>query len=428
MAMTKSLAKKIRRWILVKGLIITIDFFLALSLNFILIISAFHKIARSRRVALLTEGGFGHTVTAPDIARRVFTDQKTLVIILSSKGRHNWCMAKIWTDVDVIYLWKYLYFFSKFQSVYMTEILLCLLRFVLGKMVYNVVADPDLKDRPRFLAWTEPLSLYQAFVQQQINIYGAISQPKTTNNEFLLYWVRSVFLNPLTQPTLPSLLDKKFMQKMDEIQPDRRGVIAVYMRRKGEDGDGLVRCGGDYQDYRPIFEAARRQGLLILVLGDRPLDECPPDIRGYLRDFRNFNLDKSWYNIAAVVKSDYFVGDPGGGSLLPCLMPMPKVMVNAFPYSQAWPGFLLLFKRLVDSKGVPVSLSRCFNKYPWTYDFGENYLLMNNVHSELSGAIDEMFKVPYDCWLSYIAESNFHLIGSYVRQGARLCEVQYLNN
>lgn len=426
--MLKAIAQKIRRSAPVRGAVIAVDIVATLTLNFLLIPPSLQKIAGSRRVVMLTEGGFGHTVIAPDIARRVFPDQKTLVVIFSIKGRHNWSLAKVWTDIDVIHLWKYLYFYSKFQSTCMSMLVLWVVRFVLRKQVYMATADPELKDAPRHAAWTERVSLYQMFVNQQIDRYGAISELHYPSNEFLLYWVRNVFLNPMPQPMLPAAMDKRFMLKMENIQPERSGVLAVYMRRKGEDGDGLTRCGGTYEDYRPIFEMSRKRGLLTLVLGDRPLEECPPDMRGYLCDARNFDLDNEWYSLAAVIKSDYFIGDPGGGSLLPCLLQMPKIMVNAFPYSQAWPGFLLLFKRLMDSEGRRISLARCFNEYPWTYDFGTEYVLTNNNSSELTAAMDEMFSVPASDWTDYIAKSNFESMGTYTRQGARVCEVQYMND
>ena len=427
--MIKVIVKKIWRSPLVRSVVITADVLSTLGLNFLLILHELQKIVGKKRVVVLTEGGFGHTVSAPDIARRVFPDQKTLVIIFSIKGRHNWCLAKAWTDIDVMHLWKFLYFYSRLQSVHLPHVVLWILRFLLRKQVYMVTEDPEWKEARLHARWIEPVSLYKTFVKLQMDRYGVICQPQPHNpvNEFLLYWVRCVFLNPMPQPSLPRALEKSFMLKMEEIQPDRGGVLAVYMRRKGESGDGLVRCGGDYEDYRPIFETARRRGLLVLVLGDRPLEECPSDIRGYLKDARSFGLDNDWFSLAAVLKSDYFVGDPGGGSLLPCLMRMPKVMVNAFPYSQAWPGFLQLFKRLTDSEGGRISLARCFNEYPWTYDFGTEYVLSNNTSAELAAAMDELFRVPAVNWRDYIAESNFELMGSYARQGARVCEVQSMD-
>lgn len=426
--MIKSVARKIRRSALIRGVVIVVDCLATLTLNVLLILPALQKVASSKRIVMLTEGGFGHTVIAPDIARRVFPDKMTLVIIFSIKGRHNWRLAKIWTDIDVVHLWKYLYYYSRFQSVYLPGMVLWILRFAFRKQVYMGTIDPELKDVAPYAAWSEPVSLYQTFINLQIDRYGAISQPHYPSNEFLLYWVRSVFLNPMPQPTLPQPLDKRFIQKLEEVQPERSGVLAVYMRRKGGDGNGLARCGGDFEDYRTIFEAARKRKLLVLVLGDRPMEECPPDLREYLQDARSFDLDNEWYSLAAVLKSDYFIGDPGGGSLLPCLLQIPKLMVNAFPYSQAWPGFLLLYKRLVDSKGERVALKRCFNEYAWIYDFGAEYVLTNNTPTELAAAADEIFRIPAIDWTGYIAKSNFKSMGTYARQGARLCEVQYMND
>ena len=413
---------------LFKVALIIADFAATLVTNFLLILPALLKVASSRQIVILTEGGFGHTVMAPDIARRVFPKQKTLIIIFSVKGRHNWYLAKLWVDVDVIHLWKFLNFYSRFQSVFIPLFVLWVLRLILRKRVFMVTKDSDWKVGSRYEAWIEPMSLYQTFVTQQIIRFGPLIQPRNSANEFLLYWVREVFLNPLPQPALPLAIDKRFMKRLEEIQPKRSGLLAVYLRRKGENGDGLTRCGGNYEEYRPIFEMARKRGLVVLVLGDRPLEECPSDLRKYLMDARSFNLDSECYNLAAVLKCDYFVGDPGGGSLLPCLMQIPKLMVNAFPFSQAWPGYLLLFKNVIDPKGKRLSLAECFNNYPWTYDFDAGYLLQNNTIYEIAAAMDEMFQIFKPDWATYIAKSNFKTMGSYSREGARLCEVQYMTN
>ena len=55
-------------------------------------------------IVVMPEGGFGHTITGPDVSRRLFAGRRCVFIALSEYGRHNWKVATIWPDIDVVFL------------------------------------------------------------------------------------------------------------------------------------------------------------------------------------------------------------------------------------------------------------------------------------------------------------------------------------
>ena len=55
-------------------------------------------------VVMLHPSGFGHTITGPDITRRLFSDRRSVFIVLSNNVIHNWKVAAIWPDIDVIFV------------------------------------------------------------------------------------------------------------------------------------------------------------------------------------------------------------------------------------------------------------------------------------------------------------------------------------
>lgn len=408
---------------IVRRVAIVCDTFFVFVLNFFIFVRSLKQLAIHKDIVVLTEGGFGHTVITPDISYRLFK-KKCLVFILSTRNRHNWELGRVWVDIKVIHLWKHFFIYSKKQSVLVSLTLLFTLYKILHKRVHVATRDPELLDSEKYYLWREPDLLYDAFVKYEIAAHGKIHQPFHEFNEYVLYWSRAVFENPMLSIRLPENVMRGFLNKIDSIVGQNLKILVVYMRYKGTEGDGLTRCGGQFDDYRAIFEKAKSRGLAILVVGDRCLDDCPSDLAEFLYDAKKLKYDRNWFNIAAIIACDYFIGDPGGGSLLPCLLNKPKLMVNAFPYSQVWPGFLFLYKRVANVAGEEVPLRKCFDDYAWTYDFMDGYKLRNNNNHELSMAVDELFSVPSSCWQQYISETNYSLMSKYSRVGARLCQAQ----
>ena len=47
--------------------------------------------------------GFGNTILGPDVARRLFPNQRTIFAVFCSNSSHNWKAGLIWPDIQVVY-------------------------------------------------------------------------------------------------------------------------------------------------------------------------------------------------------------------------------------------------------------------------------------------------------------------------------------
>ena len=72
--------------------------------SIVLLIRRIGYIKKVDVLVIMPEGGFGHTITGPDVTRRLFKDQKCVFVALSEFNRHNWKVAEIWPDIELIFL------------------------------------------------------------------------------------------------------------------------------------------------------------------------------------------------------------------------------------------------------------------------------------------------------------------------------------
>lgn len=367
-----------------------------------LLLGRFRAIRRSAYVVLVTEGGHGHTVTVPDVTRRLFPEGNPLVIFVSEIGRHNWAQARIWPDVRVIHVLKSIRYHSAEQTKYVKRALIFLLTILGGK----VVATPEkiesgVVPKNSLVIDSAIYELLNARIRGQS---GDIRQDKSIpqDNLWVMYWCRSLRELPKSPPRLPGAMANKMSARIRALADEGGKIFTIYLREKGRGTDGELRCGGTLQDYVDVITYLRKEGHIILLIGDRRVSECPSEYREGLYDYASLGFDQNWFNIYAALECDYFIGDPGGGALLPCLTAKPRLLTNAMPYGQALPGYLLLYKRAADMGGVLVSMEQCFANWFWSYEIPKEIVILNNTPSELFLAVQEMLSVPPDLWEEYM--------------------------
>ena len=162
-------------------------------------------------------------------------------------------------------------------------------------------------------------------------------------------------------------------------------------------------------------------GYSILIIGDRPLSNCPSEIRDFLWDAARLQIEPQLFSIFAATESKAYICDPGGGALLPSISDSPRLMINAFPFAQALPGYLILFKRLVNEKGLDVDLQYCLENSMYDLNFPPDCFIRNNTELEILAAVKELMAAPADEWAKYIADSaNVDAGNSAIQSSGRL--------
>jgi len=377
------------------------------------------RLNKYTNVVLLTEGGYGHTISDLDMARRVFPSGFTLVIFSSPK-RHNWEISKMWEGCNVIHFWLYLYVRDPLWIRRTVLVVTLLLRRIVNRKFWRAYDDAALTDFPEYQALCESQFLIEAYKDLAKSRWGLKLDGKALNQDDEIYFALDVFYDGLSPPRPPARVEQDFRSRLRQIRPQAKGFLTLYMRDKGND----IRCGGEFSDYREMIEMVLRHGLAVLIVGDRPRETAPGDLKSILIDHKVLGIGKEWFENCALVLCDYFIGDAGGGVYLPALRDMPKLMINSAPYAQVVPGFLHLYKRIIDSEGNAIPLEACFNEMTWTYDVGPNHVWRNNTPFELREATQELLNVPPADWRRHISESSVPGVPRFDGTGFRLCALQ----
>lgn len=378
------------------------DRVISVTLAGIILCGKYRKIAQSDVVVYIHDGGYGHTITEVDIARRIFRGKKLIIILPSEVGRHNWKQSKIWPGIDVIHIIKSIRYHAFSQTLNMERCVLLILRILFGFKKYELPSDKSKSDINREVVLTHEL---QELLIRDVKIKcGEIRQhPSTpTVDIYLAYWFRSIELYEVLPPVLPRKERNYIYSKLQLVLGEHFKIVTIYMRVKGLGSDGELRCGSGFESYSKSIDYLIEQGYTIFLVGDRSLNECPEhDIHKYYTADR-LGLNQDWFNLFAATECKLFIGDPGGGAVLPTITKVPRLMINGYPYVQVLHGYLILFKRLLNANGQDLTMKTCFMQLTYHFDPMVGSAVRNNTEIEIFEAAKELVAVDPDIWLDYI--------------------------
>ncbi len=397
---------------------IPLDLFVSVMVTGFLLARHATVIGQAEPIVLCYEGGYGHTVIMPEVARKIFPG-KAVFIFVSERRRHNWKQASIWPDIRVIHLLKGIKP-SKWQNH-------CMIRFVEWTLAQVFQKDVVLTHNQYNQDTTGPF-LYDMLRKKISDMSGEILQPQSTPDVQLYgpYWFHARREIPAEPLRVPRRVSERFSQAIQQHFGGRKPKwLTIYMRDKGRGSSSPYRSGGGFEDYRAIVQFLDQQGYRILLVGDRTLSDCSEDLREYFWDARRLGFNQNWFNILAASECERFIGDPGGGLPLPCLFEKPILKVNTFPYSVAMPYSLILFKRLIDANGKEVPITECLSNWLWNYEFPSGYHIRDNTVEELLGSVTEFLSIPVDRWREWVRPQPVFPSGGWAAEApARLVSIQ----
>ena len=287
----------------------TMDHVASLMISAAILLKNYKNIKKCRFVVLMSDGGYGHTVTEVDMARRLFDD--AVVIFSSEVGRHNWRQATIWADVKLIHIVKSIRYHSIEQSENVKRFIVSILKLCFGKKIVASLSDFKSDQSAHFVIVDACLG--DILIHKVSEISGVISQPECVpkSNEYLAYWFKSIELFPRRQPVLPAEVQSRLWQRLELSLGINTRLVTIYLREKGRGTDGEFRCGGEYSDYVASVRYLNEKGYTILIVGDRPLSNCPPVIRDLLWDAARLQIEPQLFSIFAATESKAYICDPG---------------------------------------------------------------------------------------------------------------------
>lgn len=357
------------------------------------------------RLVCFPEGGFGHTITIPEIGRRIIEPTPT-VFFFSESGRHNKEVAHLWKDVNVIFfpLGRTSYSWGKWGS---KRHLPRFIGWLANKI--NRCGSKDLKQMGLTVeAWNDGSAhpLYEEAMDCR--------DPESTLRQHPAVLPQHKFMASFfcllgEKRKLPATMDQgqreRFHSAVQDLWPGQPKLVTVYLRSRAGKAETEARNGSPQAYYYPALEWLTRQEYKILWTGDlQTPDDSLPWVDN-VADARKLGLSFDLFNVAAAIECERFIGEAGGGSWLAPLSLKPSLIINAFPFGQAWPNSLLLYKRLY-YQGQEVSLDQCLGKWGWTFKFPKGFELRCSTAEEIDMSVREFMETKVELWGSNFEEQQ----------------------
>ncbi|MFC1704339.1 TIGR04372 family glycosyltransferase [Candidatus Omnitrophota bacterium] len=374
-------------------------------ISFIRVLCNFSLLRKVEIIVFMAEGGFGHTITGPDLMRRLFKGKRCAFIAFSEFNRHNRKVARIWPDI--FYLFLPLSTGVKFNNRAVIlplsawykrtapQLIIRLLR-IFNKSfelydnedIYKLTAFPDGFDAKRSI----PKSLIgKDWCNSCVRVVGYLK-----------------LINDVSVPEvrLPEKWRTRVRNKIEHLLSrgtDAAKLCGLYLRQKGIDSGDVtssIRCGSKLEIYLAAIRYLNEKGYAVLLTGDESMaDAVREEFQGNLIDDKSIRIDKGYFDLFAAIESDIFICESGGGAWLPGLNNVPRLMTNSFPLGCGLQNSWVFYKTIREKNGQLVSdIKKTFIENEYQYNF-EDYAVDNNNSEELLSAVAsflEDIKKPKD--------------------------------
>jgi putative glycosyltransferase (TIGR04372 family) len=344
-----------------------------MTLCIVSLLKARKTIACSDIFVMLDEGGFGHTITAPDIARRLFPGSQITILMLSGRGRHNFQTRSIWPDnVRLLFIpleWRRPWI----ELVPKMTRRICEIFLRSTTKVYWGVTDLYCELQP----WVSPDA---SKLSQELNI------------RWVTGYFRLMSATPTTPPpSLPDCVMSRIQRALKLSDAER--IASIYLRQKsGSDISSASRSGSEFKVYLPAIRFLQHRGYLIFITGDVVVPSEYRHGSGAIIDriyAKKAGVRPDEFQIFSVMRASICISESGGGAWLPMVLGKPHLCINAYPYFYAMRGAWMFPKRLKETHGQLVAPERLFSEFLYKHEVRPGYRLENNTKEELLQAVEE---------------------------------------
>jgi len=358
----------------------------ALGFGVLMVVSNWRKISRADVVMIHGTGGFGYTITTPDLLRRDRVGQRIVIFFAYVPGTHNREINKIWPDVDLIFIPV------AFRRPFARQ-----------SHPYDEHA-PMIALLPFSNAWRNTLfrligkclrvamsSQRVIFDEEYFESFFDLEIPKgrSSHDHWLPAYFRLLRDVPAAQLKLPEKDRRLVASAVQRAAGRKTKLCCLYLRLRAttEQPDAYFRSGGDVASYCRAVKRLNERGYQVLLVGDRNL---PPglftEFGGMFVDARSVNISNSLFYLYAATESQISIGECGGGFWIGPINGIPSMMVNAYPFHVGWNDMVLYFKILEQGDGRVVPAEKIFEQYGEDVVHADLKVLENGA-AELEAAI-----------------------------------------
>jgi len=386
------------------------------------------KIVKADSITIMPEGGFGHTVTAPDILRRLYPKKNNIFVIFSECGRHNRKISLMWKDVRIVFF--PLNFGIRLRGIARAFPVSDWYKSNIHRLFLKYTRFLNKKAKINYM-----LDMYKIILHKDNSVL-----PESLNGagyEITCRWVIGYF-NLMKNDSsgrvfLPENNCKKIRKKIKDFLAkngiENHKLCCLYLRQKNKDAHDITsssRAGSDLMDYVPAIEFLNSQGYQVLLTGDVEVDDkFINKFGGKLIDYKVIHVDRDFFYLFAATEADIFVGDSGGGVWLSGVNRIPRLILNAFPFGYGQPYSWIYYKTLRDSQGELIEVEKLLSEHLYKYVF-ENATLESNSAQEIDSAVRQFIvdlEHPYSIEKDNLPVSNLSNYAWIKQSGAKLSPV-----
>lgn len=341
------------------------------------LLSQFRNLRSADVVVVHTYGGFGHTITGPDVVRRLYHGKRIVYVMLVQNRRHNPEVQHIWPDVDVVTLPLCLFVTNPGQLYEAAAT--WLVRGVCNWLHTGVLLGRPHDDEQRDLYAQVPRAA------------GLEKKDKPANmvkgHDFSIHYYHLLRATRHVQsPEYPARWHAAVCRRLNKVRSDWLSddckVATLYLRQKDND----LRSGSQLTDYLPSVDCLVRRGYRVFLVGDVKI---PRELtrNNYVAGYRDAGVSRNVFRMYAALRADLCIAEPGGGIYLPNIRNIPCLVMNSFPFGFGLPNSWIHPKRLIDEAGQLVDWQRLFSEFALSYEFPSGIRVENNSSHDIQAAV-----------------------------------------
>ncbi|MDB4214563.1 TIGR04372 family glycosyltransferase [Burkholderiaceae bacterium] len=336
------------------------------------LLSVVRALSKAKVFVMLEAGGFGHTITTVDLARRMFPTEDITFLMFCGKGRYNKYTTCIWT---------------KNINIYFCELEWTKLWYTALPVIAKLICSPFL-NKNSIVFWN------LAELHNEARRFSPSSStliPRNLNCDWVTGYFRIIDSSEnLPKPCMPKGLVEQVEQALE--LTGREKIASFYLRNKGGDITSHTRSGSALSDYLDACSLLLENGYTICITGDIEDAETAHHMYGKVltkSDALSKGVDAYLFQLYAVFKANICITDSGGGAWLPMVLSKPQLCINAFPFWYAMRGAWVYPKRVLTASAKRLTSSDLFTKLLYMHDVGQGNTLESNSSTDISDAVRE---------------------------------------
>ncbi len=354
-------------------------------LSIITVIGAnFWKIRKARAILLVSDGGFGHTIMAPDWLRRLHPGPGNLIVFAAIPGdnRHNFQIPKLWKPDWFIWTRK--------------GILLPLV----GSVHDPVWLDKLYRVIWKFLRWYRPNIPCYSSVD---DLVAATPRPVwlPEDSPFNIRYEKAYYPLLEARPAPALHVSENVRLRVaaglaNHFGSDFPKRCSFYVRALAtpqfSDTSSVNRLSAPLKTYVPAINILNKAGYLVLLTGDIPAQmSINAEIPGGIVDWRSAGVDREAFGLFAGTEVDLHIGSLSGGSAFTFVTEIPSLMLNAFAPGDGLPRSTVYYKWLIKDDGSMPTLEQLLGGMFYDHQLHGCRLVDNNPE-EMAEVVDDFIR------------------------------------